>query len=114
MINAKKKGNVYETEMAFRLREIFPGARTSRFMGRLWLDSCKVDLTDTDPYYFQCKATEHSPAYHQILSEMPRSNNHVNVILHKRNNRGTVAVLSFDDFLRILKQLQNGIKQRGT
>jgi hypothetical protein len=71
-------------------------------MGKLWLDSQKVDLSGTDPYYFQCKATEHTPAYHSILSEMPKTGN-VNVILHKRNNMGIVAVMAFDDFLKLVK-----------
>jgi hypothetical protein len=101
-MNSKKKGNTFEVEMAFQLRQIFPDCRTSRFMGKLWLDSQKVDLTGTDPYYFQCKATEHTPAYHAILSEMPKTSN-VNVILHKRNNMGIVAVMAFDDFIKLLK-----------
>lgn len=102
-MNAKKKGNVFETEMAFRLREVFPNCRTSRFMGRLWLDSQKVDLAETDPFYFQCKALEHSPGYHQILSEMPQ-NDHINVILHKKNNQGVVAVMRFEDFMKMMKK----------
>ncbi|MFZ2339971.1 MAG: hypothetical protein WAW07_09675 [Bacteroidales bacterium] len=102
-MNSKRKGNAFEVEMAFRLRDVFPNCRTSRFMGRLWLDSLKVDLTDTDPYYFQCKATENTPAYHKILEEMPQSG-HTNVILHKRNNKGVVAVMRFDDFLKLIKK----------
>lgn len=75
-------------------------------MGRLWLDSQKVDLTDTDPFYVQCKAQERlTVGYHEILSEMPQ-NGHTNVILHKRNNKGTVAVLRFDDFMKLLKKLK--------
>ncbi len=101
-MNSKRKGNRYETEMAFRLRELFPEARTCRFMGQLWLDSQKVDLTGTDPFYFQCKASERFGAYHSTLAEMP-DNGHINVILHKKNNRGTVAVLDFEDFLKLIK-----------
>lgn len=67
------------------------------------LDSLKVDLTETDLYYFQCKATENTPAYHKILEEMPQSG-HTNVILHKRNNKGVVAVMRFDDFLKLIKK----------
>lgn len=105
-MNSKKKGNVFETEMAFRLREVFPNCRTARFMGRLWLDSLKVDLTETYPYSFQCKATEHTPSYHQILSEMPQNGN-INCILHKRNNKGTVAVMKLDDFLKLIEKWKN-------
>lgn len=72
-------------------------------MGNLWLDSQKVDLTGTDPYYFQCKATEKAPAYHTILDEMPEGKN-INVILHKRNNRGVIAVLQFEDFINLIKK----------
>lgn len=100
---SKLVGNAFETEAAFRLRAVFPNARTCRFMGKLWLDRCKVDISETDPFYFQCKATEKSPPYHNILSEMPQTKN-INVILHKRNNAGTVAVMDFEDFLRLIKQ----------
>lgn len=107
-MNSKRKGNKFEVEMAFRLRELFPDARTCRFMGQLWLDSQKVDLTGTDPYYFQCKASERFGAYHSTLEEMPK-NGHINVILHKRNNRGTVAVIRFDDFIKLLKERKRGV-----
>lgn len=103
-MNSKRKGNRFEVEMAFRLREVFPNARTCRFMGKLWLDAAKVDIDGTDPFYFQCKATEKAPAYHSILHEMPQTFN-TNVILHKRNNAGTVAVLDFEDFLKLIKKL---------
>jgi hypothetical protein len=102
-MNSKRKGNAFEVEAAFRLREVFPNARTCRFMGKLWLDECKVDISDTDPFYFQCKATEKAPSYHSILAEMPQSKN-INVILHKRNRAGTVAVMDFEDFLKLIKK----------
>ncbi|HAX61147.1 MAG TPA: hypothetical protein DCX95_01105 [Elusimicrobia bacterium] len=101
-MKTKNKGLKFETEMAFRLREVFPNCRGSRFMGKYWLDSQKVDLTDTEPFYFQCKNLARSPAYHRILSEMPQ-NGHINVLLHKRGEKNTVAVLDFEDFLTLLK-----------
>jgi hypothetical protein len=73
-------------------------------MGRLWLDSLKVDLTETYPFSFQCKAVEHlAKSYHSILDEMPKNGN-TNVILHKKNNRGVVVVLAFEDFLKLIKK----------
>jgi len=111
MINAKIKGNRFEVEMAFRLREIFPDARTSRFMGRLWDDRCGVDIVGTPGWHFQCKAVERlAPGYHEILSAMPKNGN-TNAILHKRNNRGIVVVLNFEDFLKLLKKWNYQKKQ---
>lgn len=57
-MNSKVKGNRFETEAAFRLREIFPDCRTSRFMGKLWLDYNGVDLTGTPGFNVQHMAGE--------------------------------------------------------
>jgi len=100
-MNSRTKGHGFERTMAVRLRKIFPDVSTSRFRGALWWDIAGVDLTGTDPYNFQCKAKETSPSYHSILASMPKGQN-INVILHKRNNKGIVAVIDFEDFLKMI------------
>ena len=105
-VNSKKKGNKFESDMAFKLRSElnWPHCWTSRFMGSLWEDSLGIDLTGTPGFNIQCKAVERlSPGYHEILSNMPQGEN-TNLIVHKRNNKGIIAVLPLDDFLQILKK----------
>jgi hypothetical protein len=102
-MNSRTKGHDFERFCATRLREIFPDVATSRFKGALWWDIAGVDLTNTGNYNFQCKAKETSPSYHLILASMPKGE-HINVILHKKNNRGIVAVLDFEDFLELIKK----------
>lgn len=103
-MNSKIKGNAFERECAFRLREIFPGCQTSRFMGRLFDDSCGVDLTDTGNFNVQCKAMERTPPYHEILKKMPKGDK-TNIVIHKRNNVGCVVVMTFQDFMNLLKNM---------
>lgn len=101
-MNSKRKGNAFEVECAFRLREIFPDCRTSRFMGRLFDDYSGVDLCDTGNFNVQCKALERTPPYHTILKKMPQGSK-TNIVIHKRNNAGIVVVMTFEDFLQIAK-----------
>jgi hypothetical protein len=62
-----------------------------------------VDLTGTPGFNIQLKALERAPAYHDILSSMPKGDNK-NVVIHKRNNKGCVVVMGLDDFIRLLKK----------
>lgn len=105
-VNSKRKGNKFEADMAFRFRQDLGWLHcwSSRFMGRLWEDSQGVDLTNTPGFNVQCKAVERlSPGYHEILASMPQDGK-ANLILHKRNQRGIVAVLGLDDFIAIIKR----------
>ena len=102
-MNSRTKGHQFERDIAFRLREeLWPNCQTSRFMGRLFDDHSGVDLTGTPGFNIQCKALEHSPAYHDILNSMPKGIN-TNIVIHKKNNRGIVVAMVFEDFIRLLK-----------
>jgi len=108
MINAKRKGNRFEQDAAFMLRQaLWPECFTSRFMGSLWQDHLGVDLTGTPGYNFQCKHSERlSPGLHEILAGMPKGKN-INVVLHKRNNKGIIAAMNFEDFIKIIKRVSD-------
>jgi hypothetical protein len=69
------------------------------------LDDMGVDLTNTDPFYIQCKAHERSLNLHEILERMPQDNNY-NVVIHKRNHQPPIAALHLDDFVELLKMLK--------
>jgi hypothetical protein len=102
-MNCRTKGHDFERKTAEQLRAIFPECFTTRFKGSPWLDQCGVDLVNTPGFNIQLKAVERlSPGYHEILSSMPKDTNK-NIIIHKRNNKGSVVALSLDDFLKLIQ-----------
>jgi hypothetical protein len=106
-MNAKLKGNQFERQMAAILREkLWPECYTSRFMGSAWLDYNGVDLTGTPGFNIQLKAVERlSPGYHEILDKMLK-NKDTNIVIHKRNNRGAIVAMEFENFIKLVKKLK--------
>jgi hypothetical protein len=100
-MNSRTKGHDYERQMADKLREIWPECYTTRFKGTLWLDHCGIDLVGTPGYNVQLKAMERTPAYHDILDYMPTGEN-VNIVIHKRNRKGSVVVMRLEDIMSML------------
>lgn len=106
-------GHNWELECQKLLLPFFPNTLTSRNESRT-LDAQKVDLTHTDPFYFQCKTLATKADYHKLLNEMPQTDN-INVVLHrltkKANTRfvkqGDYAILKLEDFIKLLKQRTN-------
>jgi hypothetical protein len=106
-MNSRTKGHAYERAKAAELREIWPECQTSRLACPM-LDWQGVDLYGTPGYLFQLKAKEKGVAPHTILyQEMPDDTTTINVLLWKRNHLGEVVCLRKDDFIRLIKQLQN-------
>jgi hypothetical protein len=109
MINARTKGKRYEQQIANLWMSLFGGHVERTSYASKKLDDMGVDLTNTDPFLIQCKAVEQSINVHDILDRMPNSELW-NVVLHKRNNRGTVVSLRLDDFLELVEAMKaNGI-----
>lgn len=100
-MKSRTKGHGFERNIAAKLREIWPHCMTSR-AGNPQADQMGVDLINTGQFNFQLKAMERSPTYHSILDQMPKDGNY-NVILHKRNRKGIIAVMDFDDFIEIIQ-----------
>ena len=103
-INSKQKGNRFEQYCARVMRALFPDAKTSRATD-LSRDAEKVDLTGTKPFNVQCKHVERSLDAHNLLAEMPSDANY-NVLMHKRNQKGTVVCLTLEDFMEIAQMLK--------
>jgi hypothetical protein len=105
MINSRDKGKRFELKIAKVWMKLFGGnvERTGYVSKKL--DDMGVDLTDTDPFYIQCKAVESSINYHQVLERMPIDTN-INVIIHKRNHQPPVAALYLEDFLELLQSMK--------
>lgn len=100
-MNSRTKGHNFERAMAEVLREVWPDCYTTRFKGTLWQDHCGIDLVGTQGYNVQLKAMERTPAYHDILDYMPKGEN-VNIVIHKRNRKGSVVVMKLEDFMRVM------------
>ena len=69
------------------------------------LDDAGVDLVGTDPFNIQCKAVERSMDLHTVLADMPTDSNY-NVVFHKRNKQGQIAVLRLEDFMELIVKLR--------
>jgi hypothetical protein len=89
-------GHNWERECQKVLLPLFPKTLTSRNESRT-LDNLKVDLTHTDPFYFQCKTTATKLDYHTLLNEMPQDN-HVNVLLHRLTKKVNTRFIKQDDY----------------
>jgi hypothetical protein len=112
-MNSRTKGHNFERLMPEKRREVWPECCTCRFKGSLWLDHCGVDLVGTPGYNIQLKAMEKAPSYHAILDYMPKGEN-VNVIIHKRNGKGSVAVMRLNDFIELLKIIKDNNTLKNT
>ena len=102
-IHSKNKGVQFELKIKNELKDLFPEVETSRNVNRK-RDAEKVDLVNTEPFNFQLKAQESGVNYFKLLSEMPDEEN-INIVLHKRNHKGVVAVLEYKDLLALIKTL---------
>lgn len=109
MINSRTKGKRYEQQIANLWMSLFGGHVERTSYASKKLDDMGVDLTDTDPFLIQCKAVEQSLNVHDILDRMPQDGRYC-IVMHKRNNRGTVVSMQLDDFLELLDAMRsNGI-----
>ena len=105
MINSRNKGKRFELMIAKLWMSLFGGEVERSSFASKKLDDMGVDLTNTDPFYIQCKAHERSLNLHEILERMPQDNNY-NVVIHKRNHQPPIAALHLDDFVELLKMLK--------
>jgi hypothetical protein len=103
--NSRAVGHAYERQL--RLEFITLGwdkCQTSRYASREH-DDANVDFVGTPPFSIQAKRWTSAPSYHEVLKSMPEDGNY-NVIIHKRPNKGEVAVMSKADFYEIIKMLK--------
>lgn len=105
MINARNKGKRFELAMAKVWMEAFGGTVERSSFASKKLDDMGVDLTDTDPFYIQCKAHERSLDLHAILERMPQGENY-NIVIHKRNHQPPIVALHLDDFMELVTMLK--------
>ena len=65
------------------------------------LDELGVDILSDTKFHFQCKHVERlTMPHHEILASMPHDK--IPVVVHKRNNKGTVVVMKLEHFADLL------------
>ena len=102
-INGRTKGHSYERALVKIFKELgFSTCTTSRLSSKA-LDDAKVDLFGL-PLNVQAKAVEKLGCLHSVLDSMPKDDK-INVVFHKKNNKGSIVAMSEKDFLKILSTL---------
>lgn len=103
-INARKKGHAYELDIRDWFRERgWTKAVSSRSESKN-KDDQGVDLCFTDPFNVQAKAVEKLGSAHDVIAKMPKDGNY-NLVVHKRNRKGTVVCMSLDHFGELVDML---------
>ena len=101
-MNQRQKGNQYERDLMNELKEFFPDCVTARSESKS-TDDKGIDFCYTGKFAIQAKAWERAPSYHDVLKGMIKAGEGLPVILHKRNHKGTVAVMPKDVFYMMLR-----------
>lgn len=109
-INARKKGHAFELAIRKWFRDLgWRKCETSRYASKYEDDVNKTDLVFTDPFRVQCKAVEKGLDVFKTLSEMPEDETY-NLVFWKKNRKGTLVVMTIDDFKEIVEMLKkNGV-----
>ena len=103
MRNNRTAGHTFERITAQFFKSLgFPFTKTSRYASRL-LDDQKIDLANTHPFQVQCKYTQSINA-HKVLSEMPDTEDKINLLFHKKKNQGTLVTMAQEDFQTLISQ----------
>lgn len=115
----RNAGHSWELENVADFKPLYPQVATSRSCNRT-RDAQKVDLAYADefkygrfPYNVQSKNYSTSLPYMKLLSEMPKEDGILNVVLHKQTaksetagrfmTKGKYAIMAYEDFFRLVK-----------
>ena len=106
---SRRKGHGFEREIAKMLRFVFPKAR--RHLEYQAIEADGVDISGTSFYKFQCKRLRKYASikmiteinYDEFLGEVP-------VLVTKGDHSPIMAVLPFDELLRLIEISQRKTK----
>lgn len=102
---SRRKGHDFEREVAQALRVVFPGARRQlEYHAR---DARGIDIQETGEFRFQCKRLEKYASVNTIEEiQCDRVFGDVPVLVTAGNGKEWMAVLPFDDLLRLIQAAQ--------
>lgn len=110
-------GQNFERALVKAFSLFYPHVATSRSVSRV-RDAEKVDLAHPDelkygrfPYNVQAKNYSRAIKYPKLLSELPKVDGVINVILHKQTEKkngrfmpvGSYAIMAQDDFMELVR-----------
>lgn len=113
MSNNRNRGNNYEREIVNRFKQIgFDRACTSRAESRN-MDAKKVDLCNIEPWRVQVKNLSKLVDYVKVLDSMPKEEDGINVICHKKTRKrqknfvveGEYVIINLEDFFDLLTEI---------
>jgi len=103
MRNNRRAGHDFERRLRLWFRNLgWDRCETTRYASRELDDQC-IDLKDTDPFQVQAKYTQQINI-HRELSKMPK-NEKMNLLFHKRKNKGIIVAMTIEDFEELLNML---------
>lgn len=105
-INSRAKGARGERELAAFLRERgWEARRGQQFSGST--DSPDV-VCDLPGIHLECKRVEKGQLYDWLAQAQRDAGTKVPLVVHKRNRKEWVAILTFEDFLNLLMCTASG------
>lgn len=106
MKSPRNKGHAFERFLVKLFRTLgYKDCVTSRAESKR-LDDLGVDLCYTGIWQVQAKAVERLGSAHETLERMPKTDNKINLVFHKRNNKGVVVAMQMSDFIKLVDILR--------
>ena len=104
----RTKGSSFERWVANQLKSVFPEAK--RHLEFQTQEARGVDLDNTGPFAIQCKAYAKYPPITKI-QEVQLREGEIPVLVCKGDRLTPMAVLPFDEFVRLLERAGYGKNQ---
>ena len=104
--SSRARGHAFEVQIVKLLKQYGYQATTARYSSRA-LDDAGIDIDTSAPFQIQCKYVEAlSPGAHDLIRGMPKVSGQVNILAHKRANKGTLVSMDITDFCDLLLRHQ--------
>lgn len=102
-INSKKKGSRGELELVHYLMEHgFDARRGQQFKGTPDSPDIISDMMASVGLHIECKRVEAGNLYNWMDQADKDAGDQMPVVMHRRNDKDWVAILSLDDFLKFV------------
>jgi hypothetical protein len=96
---ARNKGKTFERDVANAFKEIgFKAHRGQQFKGTA--DSPDVKVPEVPEINIECKAVEKLNVFDTMDKAIEDAKAQIPIIIHRKNRRGTLAIMRFEDFLK--------------
>lgn len=111
-MNSRDKGARYERELAGMLRDYgYKGRRGQQYCGI----SGDADVVGLPGIHIEAKRVERLNLYDAMAqSRSDAAEEEIPVVMHRRNNCGTLVTMEFDRFMEIYREWSNGTGRTDT